>query len=220
MQVKAKNLLVAGIVVLLVGLLWYTVVYSPMEAKASKAKTAAHAADSSAATMRTAISSAAAAKKATKAHVVSTAAMLAAIPVDDAEAAFLRSVDALRVTSGASWQSITPTAPSAQSASSIPSAASAPSASAGIATINVVITVQGSSAELLRYASGLYDLKRIFLLDNMSLTVGTSASSGSAPAPGQLQISGRIFKQPSVAAAGTTGTAGTTPVTGAPATKP
>ena len=37
--------------------------------------------------------------------------MLAAIPVDAAEASFLRSIDALRVASGADWQSITPSRP-------------------------------------------------------------------------------------------------------------
>ena len=55
MQVKTKNLLVGALVVLLVGALWYKVVYSPMESKASKAKTAAHDADTSAASLRQAL---------------------------------------------------------------------------------------------------------------------------------------------------------------------
>jgi Tfp pilus assembly protein PilO len=203
-QVKTKNLMIGAVVVLLVGLLWYTVVYSPMEAKASKAKTAAHEADKSVASLRQAINGSIAAKKGTKSHDVSTETMLAAIPVGDAEASFLRSVDALRVASGADWQSITPTPPTA---------------SGTITTINVGITVQGTEAQLLRYASGLYDLKRIFLVDNMSITAGAAGAAGSAPSPAQMQISGRIFSQPSVSAAtgGTTGAGGTTPVTGAPA---
>ena len=52
MQVKTKNLVVGAIVVLLVGALWYKVAYSPMQNKASKAKTAAHDADVQAATLR------------------------------------------------------------------------------------------------------------------------------------------------------------------------
>ena len=41
MQVKTKNLIVAVLAVVLVGALWYRVLYSPMEAKASKAKASA-----------------------------------------------------------------------------------------------------------------------------------------------------------------------------------
>ena len=62
MQVKTKNLLIGAIVVLLVGLLWYKVVYSPMESKASKAKTAAHQADATAASLRQELNSAASKK--------------------------------------------------------------------------------------------------------------------------------------------------------------
>ena len=218
MQVKTKNLLIGAIVVLLVGLLWYKVVYSPMESKASKAKTAAHQADATAASLRQELNSAA--SKKAKGQAVSTAALLAAVPLDAAEASFLRSIDELRVSSGADWQSITP----------------APPTSAGdIATITVGISVQGSEDQLARYVSGLSDLKRLFVLDTLTLTAAApSGEPGSAPnaTPGnvftsgkmQMQISGRIFTQPAVVPAtpgGVTGAPRTaTPGVGAPAPTP
>ncbi len=209
MQVKTKNLVVGAIVVLLVGALWYRVVYSPMESKASKAKTAAHDADQTAATLRQQIS---AAEKRAKAQNVGTQVLLAAVPIDAAEASFLRSIDALRVSSGADWQSITP---------------ALPTTTGSLATITVGISVQGNEDQLARYVSGLSSLKRLFVLDTLSLSASTGTGApGSAPvrpASGnvfvglklQMQISGRIFTQPGVvpAAAGTA----TTPATGAAA---
>jgi Tfp pilus assembly protein PilO len=214
--VKTKNLVVGAIVVLLVGALWYRVVYSPMQDKASKAKTATHDADAQAATLRQQI--AAEAKRA-KAQNVPTETLLTAVPLDAAEASFLRSIDALRVSSGADWQSITP-AP--------------PTATGNLATITVGITVQGSEDQLSRYVSGLSELKRLFVLDTLTISAsagnGTPESSPSA-APGkifpggrlQMQVSGRIFAQPGavVAVAGSTGArAATAPAGGAAAAVP
>jgi Tfp pilus assembly protein PilO len=219
-QVKTKNMMFAALVVLMVGVLWYRVVYSPMEAKASKAKTAAHEAETSAAQLRTALGTASGAKKKTTNHDVATDVMLAAIPLDSAEASFLRSIDELRVTSGADWQSITPTAPVG---------------AGSVAAITVGITVQGTEAQLAAYANGLEGLKRIYVIDNLSINgasggVGGVAGGGAAAAaPGnvfaggqlQMQISGRIFAQPGVVAPivtpGASGS-GTTPVTRAPVT--
>ena len=214
MQVKTKSLVIGAVIVALVGLMWYRVVYSPMESKASKAKTAAHDADATAANLQRSLNTAAAAKKSGK--DVSAGEMLTAVPIDAAEASFLRSVDALRVSSGADWQSITPTVPAS---------------SGSIATINIAINVQGTEVQLTRYLSGLSDLKRLFVLDNVSIS-GSSAGSGSsasAPTPNapsggtfvadklQMAVSGRIFAQPVAvpSAPGATGT--TTPAVGAPA---
>ena len=215
MQVKTKNLVVGAIVVLLVGALWYRVAYSPMQNKASKAKTEAHDADAQAATLRQQI--AAEAKRA-KAQNVPTETLLAAVPLDAAEASFLRSIDALRVSSGADWQSITPTPPTI---------------TGNLATITVGISVQGSEDELSRYVSGLSDLKRLFVLDTLTISASAATGTESAPTatpgkvfPGgrlQLQVSGRIFAQPGAVApaAGTTGArATTTPAGGAAAPVP
>jgi len=196
-QVKTKNVLVVALVVLLVGGLWYKVVYSPMESKASKAKTAATAADTSAAGLRQQLGQSGATKK-TNGQIVSLGAMLTAIPVDSAEASFLRSIDALRVATGATWQSITP---------------AAPTSTGSLATISVGISVQGTEDQLARYVSGLADLKRIFVTDNVTITSGgTGPGHVFAAGPMQMQISGRIFGQPvaTPAATGATGATGTT----------
>jgi Tfp pilus assembly protein PilO len=212
-QVKSKNLLVTALVVLLVGGLWYKVVYSSMESKASKAKTAANAADTSAAGLRQQLGQSGATKK-TNGQNVSLGAMLTAIPVDAAEASFLRSLDALRVATGATWQSITP-AP--------------PTSTGGLATISVGISVQGTEDQLARYVSGLTELKRIFVTDNVTIT-GSGAGKGGAFAAGnlQMQVAGRIFGQPvatpratgATGATGTTGSAATTTGSAAGATTP
>jgi Tfp pilus assembly protein PilO len=215
-QVKTKNVMVSALVVLLVGALWYKVVYSPMESKASKAKSAAHEADSTAQTLQHQIGALQAAQKQAKLHDPAASVMLQAVPATAAEASFLRAIDALRIGSGANWQSITP---------------SPPALSAGVASIAVTITVQGTETQLLRYASGLYDMKRIFLVDNLNITPGGNGTGIAAlhavpgfvfpPGELQLQVTGRIFSGPGAVPvpAGTTGTpaAATTPATGAPA---
>jgi Tfp pilus assembly protein PilO len=215
-QVKTKNMVVGALVVLFVGLLWFQFVYSPMSSKASKARHASHEADVTAANLRRTIDQANAAAKNAKKHDPATDLMLAAVPIDAAEASFLRSVDALRVTSGAAWQSITP---------------STPTSSGTMSTITIGISVQGTQNQLLAYAGGLGRLKRLFVLDNVSIGDGGSVAapgSTSRPAAGstfsggqlQMQITGRIFGQLGVVApaGGTAGSAGgTTPVAGAPA---
>jgi Tfp pilus assembly protein PilO len=191
-QVKAKNLLVSAIVVLLIGALWYKVVYSPMESKASKAKTVATDAETSAASLRQALGTARAAKKA-NGQDVSLGVMLNAIPADSAEAAFLRSIDALRLSSGADWQSITP---------------ATPVSTGNLMTVSVGITVQGTEDQLARYVSGLSDLRRVFVTDNVTITAPGHAQGGMFAAGSlQLQVTGRVFSQP-VAGSATTGATG------------
>ena len=212
MQVKTKNLVVGAIVVLLVGVLWYRVVYSPMQSKASKAKTAAHDADAQSATLRKSLESATTDKKNQKS--ASTAAMLAAVPADPAEASFLRSLDEIRVNSGAAWQSVTP---------------GVPTPSIGGTFVTVGITASGTEDEIARYVQGLTTLKRIFIIDNLSVAQGGQASDGStstghagAVFVGEKQtvtISGRIFSSGTgidTTSSGASGTS-TTPTTGAPA---
>ena len=219
MQVKTKNLIVGALAVLFIGMVWFRVVYSPMESKASKAKASAHEADITSQNLRQAINGTSPAGKNTKKDIAPEV-MLAAVPADTAEASFLRAVDTLRVSSGAQWQSITP---------------SVPTPAGNITSINVAITLQGTEDQVARYVAGLAGLKRLFVLDNLSITPnGSNAAGGSAAPQGHpgsvfagdtmsAQISGRIFSQPS-AAVGATGTTGTstsgssaTPRTGTPA---
>jgi Tfp pilus assembly protein PilO len=210
------------LVVLLVGALWYKVVYSPMESKASKAKSAAHDSDETAANLRARIDAVNSAKAKAKTHAVANKLLLEAVPADAAEAAFLRGVDTLRISSGADWQAITPAAPVLAGA---------------LSTINVSITVQGTYSQLMSYESGLYDLKRIFLVDSSNISsAGSTDAPGAAPQVSsgpvfngdllQLQVTGRVFSQPAASVAsganGASGASGspaaaTTPATGAPA---
>ncbi len=213
MQVKAKNMAVAGLVVLLVGALWYRVVYSPMTSKASKAKTAAHDADAQSANLRQTLKGASPSTK--KTQTASDKSTLEALPLDPAEASFFRSLDALRLSSGADWQAVTN---------------GVPSLSGDFNTITVSITAQGTEDEVARYMEGLATLPRVFIADSVTLGPGGStAAAGSAPAtvrPGalfagdleQVSISGRIFSSAAAASAATaTGGTATTPATGAPA---
>jgi Tfp pilus assembly protein PilO len=203
-QVKAKNAMLSALVVLLVGALWYKVVYSSMESKASKAKTAAHNDEATAANLQARINTLKAEKKKEQAHAVSSAVLKAAVPGDAAEASFLRAVDALRISSGADWQSISPGAPVLVGT---------------LTTINVAITVQGTESQLTSYQNGLYDLKRIFVLDGLSISPnGSAPAAGSAPRASagglfsgdtlQMQITGRIFSQAAAVASGATGATG------------
>jgi Tfp pilus assembly protein PilO len=203
-QVKTKNLAVGALVVLLLGMLWYRAVYSPMESKASKAKAAALAADTSSANLRQALNGSSSTKK-NNDQAVSSQAMLEAVPIQTAEASFLRSIDAIRVSSGANWQTITP---------------GTPTPAGSLVTISVAITAQGTEDEIARYVAGLSTMKRVFIVDNLTIQSGTNAATGSGPVRGhagavflgdseQLQISGRIFASATASA--------TTPATGAPA---
>jgi Tfp pilus assembly protein PilO len=224
-QVKTKNALLGALVVVLVGALWYKVVYSSMESKASKAKSAAHNADETSSNLRERIAAVNTAQKKAKSHDVASPLMLAAVPADAAESTFLRGIDAIRISSGADWQSIAP---------------ATPVLSGTLTTINVAISVQGTEDQLMRYESGLYDLKRVFILDGLSISPNGSDSAPGAVAPParaggvfssglmQMQITGRIFSQAAAAAVQNTGVSGasgasgkpagaTTPVTGAPA---
>jgi len=220
-QVKTKNLIVGALVVLLVGALWYRVVYSPMESAASKAKSAARDADTTSANLRQALNGTSSANKKAKTKDASSASMLAAVPTDSAQATFLRNLETLRLASGAEWQSVTPTVPSLAGT---------------VTSINVAISVQGSQEQIDRYVAGLAGMKRLFVIDNLAISpAGSTGSATAGPVQGHpgstfvgdlfsAQIAGRIFSQPAAAAAATAGSTGTgtggtatTPVTGAPA---
>jgi Tfp pilus assembly protein PilO len=213
-QVKTKNVLVGALVVALVGMLWYRVVYSPMQSKASKAKTAAHDADTQSASLRQALNASSADTKQQKSQSVQS--LLEATPADPGEASFLRSLEAIRIDSGAAWSTISPSTP-------VPATVGE--------SITVAITASGTQSQIGRYLADLTALKRIFVIDNVSITPGGSNSPAGGPAPkdqpgnmftGDLQqatISGRIFTSTSAASAAATGASGTatTPAVGAPA---
>lgn len=204
-------MIVGALAVLFVAAIWFQFLYSPMESKASKAKTAAHDADTQVASLKQQLGLGGTAKTPTKKADIPVADLTAALPADEAEATFFRSIDALRISSGADWQSIAPTT------AAVPGS---------ITTVNVGITVQGTEDELARYVAGLSDLQRIFVTDNIAVTgTGSPDASGGVGGRGaifssdklSMTISGRIFSQPTAAASTTAGAGGTTPATGAPA---
>jgi Tfp pilus assembly protein PilO len=203
-QVKTKTLIVGGLAVLMVGLLWFRVVYSPIKSKTSKANAAAHNAEVDVNNLQHAIDDIMATNKKNAAKDVGTAKMLAAIPADTAEASFLRSLDTIRVSTGANWQSVTP---------------STPTAAGGVTSIGVSITVMGTEDQLARYLTGLYSMHRVFIPDNVTLTPqGSAGLPGQAPSvPAgalfqaglmQMQVSGRIFAGATAIQSPVTSTAG------------
>jgi Tfp pilus assembly protein PilO len=86
-QVKTKNMIVSLLAVALVGFLWYQYVYSSMENKASKAKTAAHEADTQAKSLQQTLDAANSTKGAKKPGEIPAAELQAALPADTAEPA-------------------------------------------------------------------------------------------------------------------------------------
>jgi Tfp pilus assembly protein PilO len=212
-QVKTKTLIVGGLAVLMVGLLWFRVVYSPIKSKTSKANAAAHNAEIDAQNLQHAIDNIMATKKKDAAKDVGTAKMLEAVPATTAEASFLRRLDSVRIASGANWQSVTP---------------STPTSAGGVTSIGVSINVFGTEDQLARYLSALYAMHRIFIPDNITLTPQGVASvpgqtaavpSGALFAGGlmQMQVSGRIFAGPYAADSPAT-TSGASASTGASTT--
>jgi Tfp pilus assembly protein PilO len=207
-QVKTKTLIVGGLAVLMVGLLWYRVVYSPIKSKTSKANAAAHNAETDSKNLQDAIDNILSSNKKAAAKDVGTAKMLEAIPADTAEASFLRSLDSLRIGSGANWQSVTP---------------STPAAAGGVTSIGVSINVFGTEDQLARYLTGLYSMHRVFIPDDVTLTPqGQQGPAGGALFVSglmQMQVSGRIFASPTASATtGTTGSSTGSSTTGASTT--
>jgi Tfp pilus assembly protein PilO len=167
--VKTKNLLVAALAVLLVGMLWYRVVYSSMGSQAAKANQAADEAETRAKTLDAQLRALTGDAGKRAPNRASLDELKAAVPDSPALAQFLRQTDAIRAASGVTFQSITPTAPAA---------------AGGLATINVNISVQGTYAQVRDYVSRMLSLPRLVVVDNLSYTAAAAtSSSGAAGAP-------------------------------------
>ena len=200
MQVKTKNLIVVVLAVVMISAVWYRLIYSPIKSKTSKANAAAQNAETDSKNLQDAIDNIMAANKKSAEKDVGTAQMLTAVPADAAEASFLRSLDTIRVGSGADWQSVTP---------------GAPSASGGVTSITINITVNGNETSLASYLNGLYSMHRIFVPDNVTLanlgcldpsTCGNGALFKGGPMT--MTVSGRIFAGPTAVPSTGSGTSG------------
>jgi Tfp pilus assembly protein PilO len=193
--------MVGVLVTLLVVVLWYRVAYSPAKSSAAKAKDQTEQTKNRTDTLKRQIQGDAAKKK-EKAEAIPSSKLVAAVPVDDQITTFLRRSDAIALSSGVNYQSVTP---------------SLGGPSGGVSVINVGMTVDGSYASVMTYLRTMMNDKRILLIDNVSVTAGGSenaANSGGGPAgpvfagagaaPNlQITISGRLFAQPDTTALAT-----------------
>jgi Tfp pilus assembly protein PilO len=191
-QVRQKNFVVGALAAILVLALWYTMLYSPMTSKASKANQAAAAAQAKVKSLQAEADRLSPNAPDAKSAKQQQALLNAAIPSDPAEAAFLRDLDSLKAATGVSVQTVTPQSPTSGS---------------GTTTISVNLVVQGGEAQVLDYVQRLGGLKRLFVVDGINFAPGSAGPGGSGGAAGkvfasqsggatvQATIAGRIFTQ-------------------------
>jgi Tfp pilus assembly protein PilO len=199
--VKQKNMIVGALAALLVLALWYMMLYSPLTSAASKANQATTAAKTTAKSLEQQI---AGLKGDLPSQKGQKQQLNLAIPSTPAESAFLRDLDRVKAASGVTFQSVAPSPPTGGAAGATTS-------------INVSISVSGSVAQVHKYLTALATLKRLFVIDNVSLTAGASTNGSNASSSGgpvgdvfagpgapptlQAQIAGRIFTQATIASA-------------------
>jgi Tfp pilus assembly protein PilO len=214
---KQKNLMVGALVAAFVLVLWYMMLFSPTGSKASKANKATAEAQTKVKTLQAEIRKIAPAQSGSQKEL--EAKLQTAIPKTPAEAEFLRQLDSIKAATGVEFQSVSP---------------GAPVTAGGLSTISVSIVVKGSVAQVMSYLGRLEKLQRLFVTDNVGVTAaGSTSNAGATPSGGpvgnvfagmgappalQVQITGRVFTQAVVAAAGATAT-GVTPTASATAGK-
>lgn len=100
---------------------------------------------------------------------------------------FLQQVTALAVSSG------DPNTPSI----SVTQSTGSTGASAGVTTVAVTLTLQGTYGQMSSFLGGLYTFPRLFTISSISVAGGPVANGGSAPAAAtpnySLSLSGDIF---------------------------
>jgi Tfp pilus assembly protein PilO len=188
-----KNLAVAALLGALVLVLWNTMLYSPAKSKASKANSAAAAAETRAKSLQTQLK---VAQREATSRKDQTAKLEAAVPADPKLGQFLRDANAIATAAGVDWPTVQPVAPVISN---------------GLSSATIGLTVKGSYGQLLDYLHRLTAAKRLFVIDTVNFTASASASTGSngqsanGPPTGevfagpgepptlQLQISGRMF---------------------------
>jgi len=205
---KTKNLMVSILVGVLVLALWYTMLFKPTRAKATKAKAEAQTQQDQLAPLQAKLAQAR--NDAANAAEIKTqlADLQRALPDNPALAAFIRDANAIASASGVAWQSVTHAAP-------VPGIG-------GVNSITVGIQVKGTYGEVLDYVGKLAAMQRLLVVDNLQLSSTTSAGgAGDANATEQstgpfsggdllsATISARMFSTPAAAAAAVgTGTTG------------
>jgi Tfp pilus assembly protein PilO len=214
-QVKTKNLAVIALAAVLVLVLWYRMMYSPLQSQASKANQAAEDASSRVDTLDRQLRQQKGDAEDQKKKDAALEELNNAVPVTPQLSKFLRATDSIRASSGVGFQSITPTEPTLVN---------------GVATINVGIVVEGAEAQVIDYINKLNAIDRLVVIDSIGFSTSGSATAsetaGSGPvgdvfagvgaAPNlQAQLTARLFSQATaVAAPATTGSSGSAPPSG------
>jgi hypothetical protein len=220
---KNKNVMFGALLALLALVLFYRVVYGSMQSQASKAKKSQQNYETQISALQHQLKLIAPGANGGPTKGVSKDELAAAVPPAANEAEFLRIFQQIGDASGVKFSQVTPSNPNGTSGSS--SSSSASSAAAGVQTINVGITVQGTYNEVQDYVNRLMHAPRLLVIDSENVTTGPSSSgtqtgggpvgpvfAGQGQAPTlQVQLTARIFTlaAPSVA----TGRTATSPTT-------
>jgi Tfp pilus assembly protein PilO len=217
---KTKNLAVSIIVAVLVVALWWTMLLKPTRAKVAKAKKDATAQEAKLAPLQQQLSQA----QRDAAHAAEFKAQLEslqlALPNSPALAAFIRNANGIASAAGVKWQSVTHATPTP--------------GLGGVQSISVSLQVQGPYGHIIDYLSRLASLKRLLVVDNLSLAASSSSSTSAVAGGASSQstgpfsggdqltatIAGRMFAMPDASAAATLGGTGTAPAPAASSSAP
>jgi Tfp pilus assembly protein PilO len=163
---KTKNLTVSIIVAVLVVALWWTMLLKPTRAKVAKAKSDTTAQEAKLAPLQQQLSQA----QRDAAHAAEFKAQLEslqlALPNSPALAAFIRNANGIASAAGVKWESVTHATPTP--------------GVGGVESISVSLQVQGPYGHIIDYLSRLASLKRLLVVDNLSLAASSSSTSAVA----------------------------------------
>ena len=169
---KTKNLAVSGIIGLLVLALWWNFLLKPSRSEASKVK-------AETATERTKLQplqAQLAQANIDAAHAGTFKTRLAvlknAVPDSPALANFIRDANAIADASHVAWQSVTHGAPTP--------------GSAGVSAIPVNIDVNGTYEQVLDYLGRIAVLKRLVVLDNVTVSPGGTTAGAAGASTGSV----------------------------------
>ncbi len=210
---KTKNLAVGILAAVLTVALWYTFLFKPTRAQASKVKVDTATERAKLAPLQSQLTQA----RADAAHAATFKAELQslelAMPDSPALAAFIRQANGIAQASGVTWESVSHAPPTL--------------GDGGVMSITVGITVKGTYPQLVDYLGRLAGLQRLVVVDSVTFTTSGSTGAGggtaggtTGPFSGATQLSGtiaaRMFESPGAADAadGTATSVGAIPAAG------
>jgi Tfp pilus assembly protein PilO len=210
--VKTKQFAVMALAAFLVLFLWYKMIYSSYENKASKANAAAQDTSASVRQLEHQLNALTGHGKGAKQKQASAADLQAAIPSTTGLSDFLRAVQIIRNEVGipAAFQTISPQPPTLVG---------------NVATINFGITISGTYQQVREYVDRLMTMPRLVVVDGINVTAGPAqGSSSNGPPTGEVfagqgsaplltvQMTARMFATPNaIAGAATPNSSGAVP---------